>query len=224
MSKAISGGQARSLIASFAVDTPWDNIKADVQPFIELSPEQRGKMFAAFIANRFRISDPKSLLTKPFNPTEFIGKSWTTWKGSIDGDGLSGDDDVDPRSLALSEVELAKFIFETCFLAGEKSITGEEKLRWLKRKPKFIRFGGTVFYALWLDYQANKKNGILEWLHQNFGVTFMDFMGQALRGPDGSRRVLCLRRIDGGEWIWGCGWFDNQLKSGNTSVGCASQS
>ncbi|MDO9231025.1 MAG: hypothetical protein Q7U36_00905 [bacterium] len=40
---------------------------------------------------------------------------------------------------------------------------GEEKLRRLKEeKPEFIRFAGNVFLGLWLDYQANKENSILE--------------------------------------------------------------
>lgn len=56
MSKAIvSPGQARSLIGSFTLDVPWEGLEADVQPFIELSPEERGKRFAAFIRNGFHL-------------------------------------------------------------------------------------------------------------------------------------------------------------------------
>jgi hypothetical protein len=52
MSKAIvSDGQARNLIASFAVDTPWTEIEVDVQPFIELTPIERGQRFAEFLRN-----------------------------------------------------------------------------------------------------------------------------------------------------------------------------
>jgi len=228
MSKAaqISGGQARSLIASFAIDTPWDEINVNVQPFIELPPEQRGRLFAAFVKNNFRviIGDQKSVVvTKPFNPTEFIGEGWTTWNGPIDEDGLSGDEDVDQRSLVMTEIELAKFVFEACILAGEESITGEEKLRRLKEeKPEFIRFGGNVFLGLWLDYQANKENSILEWLHRNCGVTFMDFMGQILRSPGGGRDVLCLGRGGGGTWRWDCNWLGLQWDASTPSAGCAS--
>lgn len=49
MSKAPSEGQARALIASFAVDTPWAEIEADVRPFVELTPKERGERFAAFL-------------------------------------------------------------------------------------------------------------------------------------------------------------------------------
>lgn len=174
-------------------------------------------------ATNFIFGDPKSILTnltKPFNSAEFIGKDWATWKGPIDGDGLSGDEDIDPRSMTLTEVELA---FETCLLEGEKSITGEEKLRRLKEKPGFIRFGGTVFYALWLDYQANKENSVLEWIYRNFKISFMDFMGQVLRSPRGRRSVLSLYRLDGGGWRWHYSWLGLQWDADYPSVGCASQ-
>ena len=226
MSKAkISDGQARNLIASFAVDTPWDKIEVDVQPFIELSPEQRGNSFAAFIANKFRlvIGESRLIITKPFDPAEFVGKDYTTWKGHIDGDGLSGDKDIDQRSLALTEIGLAKFIFETCLKKGEVSISGEEKLRRLKEeKPDFVRFAGNVFLGLWLDYEVNKENSILEWFYRNLGITFMDFPGQVLRGPGGGRGVLCLDRGGGGRWVWGCGWLGGRWDAGDPSVGCAS--
>lgn len=227
MKNKISAGQSRSIVASLLTDTPWESIDADVQIFIELPAEQRGKMFAAFIANKFHLNvgDPKTLLTKLFDPTSFIGKGWATWKGSADGDGLSGEEDIDSRSLALTEIELAKFIFETCLKKGETSISGEEKLRHLKEeKPEIIRFAGNVFLGLWLDYQANKENSVLEWFHRNFGITFMDFPGQVLRYPDGDRSILFLYRHDDGEWHWDYLWLAYPWFAGGPSAGCASQS
>lgn len=168
--------------------------------------------------------DEKQIITPGiFDPAKFIGKGWTIWKGPADGDGLTGEEDIDPRSLVLTEVKLAKFVFETCLKSGENFITGEEKLRRQKEeKPGFIRFGGSVFYSLWLDYQDNKEKSVLEWLHRNFGVTFMDFMGQIFRNPFGGCSVLCLNRYDAGEWRWECHWLDYQWDADNPSVGCAS--
>ena len=226
MKNKISAGQSRSIIASLLTDTPWESIDADVQAFIELPAEQRGKMFAAFIANKFHLNvgDPKTLLTKQFDPTSFIGKGWTTWKGPIDGDGLAGEEDVDTRSLALTEIELANFIFETCFKKGETSIFGEEKLRRLKEeRPEFVRFAGNVFLGLWLDYEANKENSILEWFHRNFGITFMDFPGQILRYTNGHRIIFYLNRLDDGKWSWSYNWLDSRWRVDDPSVGCASQ-
>ena len=220
--RAISSGQMRSLVASFIIDTPWDEMKVDVQPFIELPAEQRGKMFATFIANQFHVSAgavPRLFLAKSFNPSEFLGEGWTIWKGPNDGDGLSGEEDIDLRSGDLTEINSASFIFETRLKEGEKSITGEEKLRRLKEeKPEFIRFGGNVFLGLWEDYQTSKENSILEWLYRTFGITFMDFPGLVLRLPDGGRYVLCLRRGDDGAWRWFYYWLGRRWRTDGPSV------
>lgn len=43
----------------------------------------------------------------PFNPAKFIGAGWTIWRGPADGDGLSGEEDHDERSLAIMEIDPA---------------------------------------------------------------------------------------------------------------------
>ena len=188
------------------------------------NPEELKRHLQSAIEGRFFFDDSKKLLlTKLFDPAKFLDKGWTTWKGPSDGDGLSGDEDVDPRSLAFSEIEVGKFLFETCLEEGEKRIAGEEKFRRLKERPDFIRFGGNVFLALWEDYQANKKSSILEWLYQTQKVSFMDFFGTILRGPHGSRIVLYLCRCDGGRWRWSSGWLGHVWAACYPSVGCASQ-
>lgn len=170
------------------------------------------------------ISNLKLILTKQFDPTAFIGEGWTIWKGPDDGDGMNGEEDVDPRSLDMTEIEVVRFVFKTCLKADEKSITGEAKLRRLKEdNPDFIRFGGNVFLGLWEDYQVNKENSILEQLHQNFGISFMDFLGLILRYLDGRRYVLWLGRGGDGEWGWGCHWLVYRWDADDSSAGCASQ-
>lgn len=224
MKKTISAGQVRGLIASFAVDVPWDKIEVDVQPFIELTPEQRGRMFAAFLRNgcRLVVGEPKTIKAMPFDLEKFLGKDCSIWKGSADGDGLSGEEDICHQSMAITEVELSKFVFRHCLKEGETSITGEEKIRRLNGMSNFIGFGPNIFLGLWEDYQVNKENSALEWLYRNFGVTFMDFPGVILRLPDGYRYVLYLYRNSDGEWRWDCFWLDLQWYAGPPSVGCAS--
>jgi hypothetical protein len=223
----ITADQSQQVMAALSTNVNWSSIDFEahgLQNAVIRNAAEAGKQFELFLKNRARmiVGDPKSVMTKPFNPTEFIGKGWTTWKGSVDGDGLSGKQDVDQRSLVMVEIELVRFLFETCIEAGEKSITGEEKLRRLKEKLEFIRFGDNVFLGLWLDYQANKKRSILEWLHLNFGVTFFDFMGQILRDPFGRRLVLFLERRGDGTWDWRCIWLGFQWHALIPSAGCAS--
>ena len=170
------------------------------------------------------LSAPISIMTKPFDPEGFLGKGWKTWKGPIKGSGLSGEEEIDPRSLNFFEIEIAKFIFETGLREGEESIPGEEKLRRLKdEKPGFIRFGGNVFLGLWQDYQASKENSVIEWLYRDQKIGFMDFFGQILRNPTGTNQALCMFRRGNGNWRWDCYWLQNAWIASRPSVGCASQ-
>src|SRR3989338_1645943 len=89
MGKAtVSGGQARSLIGSFSVDTPWEEISVDLQPFIELAPKERGERFAAFVRNgcQLIVGEPKIIKIdrSDFNPAKFIGEGWSFWRGPAD--------------------------------------------------------------------------------------------------------------------------------------------
>ncbi len=145
-----------------------------------------------------------------------MGKGWATWKGPIDGDGLSGEEDVDPRGLALTEIDISKLIFETNLKKGENSIKGEEKLR-RQKEMYVIRHGGNAFLGLWEDYQANKENSVLEYLYRTQERTFLDFMGQILRSPYGYRSVLYLCRDDG-EWCWYCRWLGRDWDAGDPSA------
>lgn len=170
------------------------------------------------IEGRFKyVGDPKSIPIKPFDPT-FIGKGWTTWKGPIDGNGLSGEEDVDPRGLALMEIEISRLLFEACLKKRESSIKGEEKLR-RQKLMSIIRLGGNAFLGLWEDYQANKNNSVLEWLYRTYKITFLDFMGQVLRDPNGSRGVLFLYRSDG-KWNWYYNLLGSDWDASNPSA-CA---
>ncbi len=185
-------------------------------------PEKLKKCLQDAIEGRFErvvfMDRPKTIPTKPFDSAVFLGEGWATWKGSPDGDGLSGEEDVDPRGIALAEINISKLVFETNLKKGEKSIKGEEKLRRQKEMTGLIRHGGNTFLGLWEDYQANKENSIIEWLYRTYKITFLDFMGQVLRGPYGDRSVLCLYRRSGGEGRWDFHWLDNDWSAGNSSA------
>jgi len=193
---------------------------ARLQENVIRDPEGAGKRFTNFLKSgcQFIIGELKSFLTKPFNPRKFIGEGWSVWRGPADGDGLSGEEDVDVRSLSLTEIETSALLFETCLKEGDSRITREEKLRRLKEKPEYIRLGGNVFLGLWLDYQANKENSILENLYRTKGIKFLDFFGLVLRNPNGYRSVLSLFRYDDGLWGWSYSWLDVGWHAGYPSA------
>lgn len=224
MNKAVSRGQALELVSRFSSQINWKELDGDQiqEKVVNLSPEEFGRRFTNFlkVGCPFIFDGQKLIITKKFDPTKFIGEGYTTWRGPIDGKGLSGEEEIDLRSLALTEIDPAKFIFETCIGKGGDAISGVEKLRRLKKeKPKLIRFAGNVFLSLWLDYQANKENSVLEWLYKNLGVTFMDFPGQIFRSPTGRHDVLYFyRHKDDGSWKQHCGWLDVRWIYDNPSV------
>lgn len=203
MSKAISGGQARSLIASFSVDTPWDEIPVDIQPFIELPPAERGERFATFVRNGCRVivGEPKVIpidRTNPFNPAEFIDAGWSFWRGPADGDGLEGELEQDARSLSMPEVDLSKILLETHLKTRETYTTGEERIKRIIAAGE-VRVDLGVFKTLW----DNKVLIPLRFKEKtNNNTTFIFFDGQTLRSPGGGRCTLYLYLNDNGQWYW----------------------
>lgn len=154
--------------------------------------------------------------SQPLDISAMLGKSWSVWLGPADGNGKSGDPDVDPRADALAEVDFSQVMFENCLEPDESRITGNEKLRRLNEKPGILH-GGRQFQVLWSDYQARGENSVLEHLRKTKGITYIDFFGLRLRGPDGGRYVLYLY-WDGGHWGWdyywlGLGWDDRRYSA-----------
>ncbi|MFA6301059.1 MAG: hypothetical protein WC609_01770 [Candidatus Paceibacterota bacterium] len=208
MSKAISDGQALSLTASFAVDTPWKEINsADVQPFIELPPKERGERFASFLKSGggiFAKGSGSKIIpidrTTSFNPAGFLGKGWTIVE-------------EDERSLSLAEVDLNKVHLETVVKKEEGSITGAERFRRL-REGGHIRLDAKVFQTLWENQSLipEEWKGKIRW-----GSQFVCFDGTVLQNPNGGRCVLCLLWF-GGRWLWDDKWLGGVWGADNPSA------
>jgi len=227
MSNVVSRDQALEVVGKAMVNIDWDSVDGNrlQNEVISLKPEEIGQRFTAFINNgcRLIIGEPKIIRINPdlkFNPTEFMGAGRTIWKGPADGDGLTGKEELDKRSLSLTEVDLSTVLFESSLKTGESSINGEAKLKRLQASGN-VQLGGNVFLALWQDYQLNKENSCLEWLWRNRKISWMSFFGLVLRDPDGNRHVLYLYRYDGG-WRWGCGWLAHGWRADALSAGLAS--
>jgi hypothetical protein len=223
MGKAVSRGQALQVSARVATQVNWDKLDGDSlqRDVISLSPEEFGRRFTEYLRNGARIIRESNLLridrSVPFNPTKFLGEGWSIWRGPADGDGLSGDEDQDQRSLGLTELDLSKIQFVTCLRGKETHIGGEEKLRRLKASSR-IRLDAKIFQTLW-----ENKDRIPEILKEktNGYTTYVFFDGTILRCPDGNRCVLCFCWFGGG-WDWSYGWLDYDWYSLDPSAVLAS--
>ncbi len=139
----------------------------------------------------------------PLDPATFIAPKWVPWRGPLDGKGLVGEIENDPRSSALTEIDWEQVTFIDCLEGVEKAISGDEKFRRLK-KAGHIRFGGNVLLSLLNNYRAQGTHSILEWLYREKGITCLDFFGDVFRSPEAPEHapsVLYLYRDDG-EWRW----------------------
>ena len=144
-----------------------------------------------------------------FDPTKFLGDRFSVWKGPVDGDGMTGVEDRDGRNFMIGTIAFAHVKFETCLEDRGSGIFGEEKLKCL-RKKNILCLGGDAFLSLWLNYKAENKKSILEWLRINRNIVYMDFFGVVLRKKHDDlgamRCVLSLQYIHN-EWNWHVCWL-----------------
>ena len=193
-------------------------------------PKETAELFVQWVNNGGRLILPEQakILTidraTPFDPANFkgLGNGWTVWKGSANGNGLEGEEDQDPRSLAITEIDLSQVNLEHMLTDEEiKSdrpyINGEEKHKRLKR-AKQVRLDA----AIWLQFWNNKHLIPEAWKKKTNGnTTFVFFDGTILRSPYGNRFILCLSFFDG-EWYWYYYWLDNDFGASSPSPVLAS--
>lgn len=134
--------------------------------------------------------------SQPFDPAKLLGPDWSIWRGPADGDGLTGEEDQDARSLALTEIDFSKICLKTYLKEEEEFIPGEEWLRRIKAAGR-IRLDAKVFQVIWKNRNSIPKS----WKDK---AVF--FCGTTFRGPDGSRYVLYLCWLEGG-WRWRYSWL-----------------
>ncbi|MEK7552193.1 MAG: hypothetical protein AAB534_02130 [Patescibacteria group bacterium] len=133
----------------------------------------------------------------PFDVKDFLSEEWKLVF-----------EDHDSLKDGLKSVDFSKVKLVSCLKQGEIRITCEEKFERLKAGNK-IRLGADVFLGLWRDWEALKENSVLETLFRTQNITYLDFFGDVLLDPSGSRCVLILRRDSSGQWGWSCGGLDH---------------
>jgi len=92
--------------------------------------------------------------SKPFNPAEFIGAGWSVWRGPANGNGLEGEEERDPRSAMLTELDIGQVQLVTCLKQNEKVLIG----RALK-SVLFPTFGSPTMPIFNISNYGSKKIG-----------------------------------------------------------------
>jgi hypothetical protein len=137
--------------------------------------------------------------SKPFDPGKFVGRNWSIVE-------------EDERSLGLAELDFSKISFESGLKEDERYITGEEKLKRLTALPE-IRLDAKIGQALYEE----KGQATLRFLHDHFGVSWMEFAGTILRDSGGRRYFLYLYRFVGRSWDWSYSWLGYVRNRGSVS-------
>ncbi|MEY2664813.1 MAG: hypothetical protein RIT04_621 [Candidatus Parcubacteria bacterium] len=222
MGKALSSDQEREITSRFITQVQWSQLDGDntQKKVIELSPAEFGRRFTLFLQNGCNptITAPGTLpidRSRPFNPAKFIGGGWTIWKGPEDGDGLTGKEEQDERSLAITEINLANLIIQTGLREGETRVTGEAKQARLMLTA--IQADAKIAQMLYEE----EGQTTLRWMYKHLDVSWIEFLGTTLRDPRGSRIALCLYRRDGGLWSNGARYLNEQRYATSPALGFA---
>lgn len=211
----ITADQSQQVMALLSTNVDWSTIDFEalgLQDSVVRNATEAGRQFEAFLKNgcRLIVGDPKIInidRTKSFD-LAFIGKDWNIWKGPADGSGLEGEEEQDTCSMALLKVDLTKVRFETTLKSNETSVTGEERLKRLK-KVGHIRLDIKVFQMLWENQLLIPES----WKEK--GYIFFD--GTVLRYSNGRRSVLCLY-WQGGAWSRSVRWLDGGRSANDPSA------
>ena len=163
--------------------------------------------------------------SKPFNPATFIGAGWSVWRGPANGNGLKGEEERDPRSAVLTELDLNQVQLVTCLIKrGGREIAGEECIKRLRTDDDdLVRLDENAFKAFWDNWGQflvwfKRLNGNIQ-----FNIQFISFDGVVLRDPFGDRYTLCLYFNNDGSMGWDCGWLGGDRDANNLSAMLAIQ-
>ena len=138
----------------------------------------------------------KLVCAKPFDPTGFMGESWSAAE-------------EDERAERLPEIDVSAITLVNCLKKEDELPTGEHCVKLLKDTPH-IRLGGRAFLGLWEDQSAIPEN----W---KTPLTFVFFDGLILRHRNGNRYSLYLSWHDA-RWHWYSAWLGNTRSATSPSA------
>ncbi|MBP9701927.1 MAG: hypothetical protein KBD47_03025 [Candidatus Pacebacteria bacterium] len=141
--------------------------------------------------------------SNPYDPVASVGQNWKI-----------GEEDI--RAHSIVEFDVQKIILQTGLNEGEAVVTGEVKRTRLVSQA--IQLDAKVAQTLFEE----KGQVTLRWMHEHLNVTWIEFLGTVLVGPNGYRFALDLRRSVDGSWGWYCYWLDFDRGANSSAVGLAS--
>lgn len=206
--------QMMAAVAAILQVVDWN--KVELQDLIEAANGGKlGPALTKWLGDKGWFPRPPPLvIDRSISPVCRLGPEWSVWLGPADGNGLEGEPDVDPRAGAVTTFDVSKVRFLSGLVEGESSITGEERLKRL-RIGTDIQIDAQTFWALYTE----KGQVTLRWLHDFYGVNWIEELGTILRCPDGRRYSLVLDSFYDGSWDWGFRQLCNNCDADNPAIG-----
>ncbi|MFZ1075563.1 MAG: hypothetical protein WAN50_04290 [Minisyncoccia bacterium] len=197
----------------------WRNVSGNgLGTLLGLPAQDFANRFEIIVSNggNFRVPCPPLTVDRKrlFHPSEFVRQpGWGIWRGPREGDGLTGEERQDARSLALTQIDFAK----VKFVSHPSSKTADDKVR-LLAEIGCVRLDAQIARALLI--QEGQRT--LEWLHvMHPSIRQIEFLGTELRGPDGGRYHVILCCGTDGAWSCDIRWFESP---GNKNRYCPTMS
>lgn len=135
------------------------------------------------------------------------------WRGPKEGRGLSGDEEQDARSLALTTLDITQVQLVVTSNDDRVYENGKERLDYLGMMADYIPLDACVFGTLFNDQRLIPES----WKEKvNGKIRYIYFDGTTFRDPLGYRYAACLYWRDG-RWNWSRG-FNRSLGENHLSA------
>lgn len=139
-----------------------------------------------------------------FDPAAVFGSGW---KFGEEINGLPDNDEITVFQKAIEKASTLpkddgrNLLFPTGIETGNKVITGDDRIKVLSA----VNLSDPVF--LWSLYKEDGQK-TLHYLHDTYGVTWMESLRRILLNPAGNRCALFLNRVSDGSWYDYYYWLD----------------
>jgi hypothetical protein len=158
-----------------------------------------------------------SLPILTLNPTTDIGSDWKfvpdELHGPAESDGITAFQELIVQASALPKEQGKALLFATGLADDQEVITGEDRLKVLAGRNHADP------NLLWSLYKEDGQK-TLRYLHDTYGVVWMEGLRRLLLNSHGSRSgfYLCRDGYDVGSWDWHYYWLDDDRDADDAAL------
>ncbi len=153
-----------------------------------------------------------------FDPEAVFGSGWKfapEINGPAENDGVTGFQEAVLKASILPKDQGYRLLFATGLTAGNKVITGENRIKVIPN----VNFADPDLP--WSLYKEGDQR-TLRYFHDTYGVNWMESLRRILLSPRGGQCALCIRRDIDGSWDHDYYWLSDDRDTDNPVLSFAS--